>query len=768
MPEQNYAERLALDTVIYPVIGSSKATLIHSNYEVSLDDGSKRFIDFAILGASTRLAIEIDGYKYHAEGAIERSSFDDQLSRQNELILQGWKILRFSFDQIHSSPQSCQDQLRRMLISDADLHPNFSNIFEASQLQLEVLSALKESRVKGKTKGLVCLPTGTGKTILSALDAKDFEGRILFVVHNNHILKQAAAAYKKIFPLRSIGFINSEVRTRATDEDIVFANIGSLRELISLKEFEKDAFSYLVLDEFHHGAAASYQNLISYFTPKFTLGLTATPERTDGKSILKLLQNNLIFSIDLSKAIERGFLVPFSYYGLFDNIDYSNIRHNGYRYDVHDLEKALIIPKRNEAIYEIFSEHAQSKPTIAFCVSIDHAEKMAQFFNSKGIKSIAIHSQLTKKEKAARIALFEKKEVQVVCVRDLFNEGVDFPETQVVLFLRPTESKIIFMQQLGRGLRLAINKSNIIVLDFIGNYFGSSELPNLIRKSAGEINLDEKPLKPEYIYDNGCQIFFSKEVIEHLEIADFKVLDKNKIIQRVFSIFEKKKSPLNPLDLYLEFKEEFGSAIRSFGSFIRFCERMNSLEPNMVVIDPLFSSFDPENHIESDDYETFISDRGELIAQVFYKLLEKIELGIETGEKDIADLLHIREIIFGLFDPISSLCLIRNTIESYTSEQTLEAIEPGNNTKELLFFTNLAKNTFIRNSIAITNGLKNDFPYLRNLVNSTLQKNDKTAYINFAFKILEINSLCWLRDLYLLTNPDYLNASRKQMKQHTK
>lgn len=764
MPEQNYAEGLALEKVIYPVLGSSKATLVHSNYEVSLDDGSKRFIDFAIIGASTRLAIEIDGYKYHAEGAIDRASFDDQLDRQNELILQGWKVLRFSFDQIQSAPQLCQDQLRRMLISDANLHPNFSGIFEASKLQLEVLEALKKTRDSGRIKGLVCLPTGTGKTILSALDAKNFEGRILFVVHNNHILQQAAAAYRRIFPSKSIGFINSEVRTRATDEDIVFANIGSLRELTSLKEFEKDAFSYLVLDEFHHGAAASYQNLLNYFTPKFTLGLTATPERTDGKNILKLLQSNLIYSIDLSKAIERGFLVPFSYYALFDNVDYSSIRHNGYRYDVHDLEKALIIPKRNEAIYEVFKEHAQDKPSIAFCVSIEHSEKMASFFNSKGIKSVAIHSHLPKKEKALRISLFEKKEVQVVCVRDLFNEGVDFPETQVVLFLRPTESKIIFMQQLGRGLRLAINKCNITVLDFIGNYFGSSELPSLIRKSAGEINLDEKPLKPEYIYDNGCEVHFSKEVIEHLEIADFKVLDKNKIIQRVFSIFEKKKGSLNPLDLYLEFKEEFGSAIRSYGGFVRFCDRMNSLEPSMVVIDPLFSSFDPEEHIESDDYETFIADSGELIAQHLNRLVNSIELGIREDEDSIDELIALRKIIFKLFEPISSLCLLRNTIESYTTEVALEGIELEGDAKEFLFFTNLAKTTFTRNAIAISNGLKKDFPEMRQLVVTTLQRNDKTAFINFAFKILEINRLCWLRDLYALTNPDFLNTPRKQNK----
>ena len=762
MPEQNYAERLALDTVIYPVIGSSKAAMIHSNYEVSLDDGSRRFIDFAIIGASVRIAIEIDGYNYHAEGAIGRDAFDDQLSRQNELILLGWKILRFSFDQINTIPEVCQNQLRRLIISDSDLHPNFSITLEPSELQKEALVALNKTRELGKNKGLVCLPTGTGKTILSALDAKNFEGRILFVVHNNHILKQAAAAYKRVFPNKTVGFINSEENQKADKEDMVFANVSSLRDQATLSNFAVDDFTYLVLDEFHHGAANSYKNLLSYFKPKFTLGLTATPERTDGKSILQLLQNNLIYSISLSKAIERGFLVPFSYYGLFDNIDYSNIEHNGFRYDINDLEKALFIPRRNDAIFKVFQEHASDKPAIAFCVSIEHAEKMSEFFQVKGVSCVAIHSQLSKTDKAHRISQYERGEVQVVFVRDIFNEGVDFPDTQAVLFLRPTESKIIFLQQLGRGLRLAANKANIVVLDFIGNYFGSSEIPSLVRKMAGGFENSGEFSKPEYIFDNGCEVHFSKEVIEHLQVADFNALPKDKIISKIISIYDKKNGTLNPLDLYIGLKEEFGISIKSFGGYARLVDRMNTLLDDTIVMDSQFANFQPEKTVESDDYLFFISNIGNAIAKNLFVVVDEVYYGYKPDFLFVERLKVIRDNLFSLFAPLSSLCLIKNTVNSYASEVEFvnESISNKKKSFEDLFFKQLSEVSFARNSSAITNALKNELPKIANLVMQANVINDSYSYINFSSEILQISHLTWIRDFYEMTDPDRLDLTQ--------
>lgn len=761
MPKQNYAEKLALENIIYPVIGRSKATFIHANYELSLPGGSTRFIDFAIIGSNIRIAIEIDGYSYHAEGMIDRKAFDDQLSRQNEIVLLGWKILRFSFNQINNFPNICQDQLRRLLISDIELHPSFSKNLEPSQLQVEVLEKIENSRNSGSVKGLVCMPTGTGKTILSALDAKKVGGRTLFVAHNNHILKQAEIAYKKIFGCVSTGIINSEIQIKGRNEQIIFANIASIRTLEVLKEFKNNEFDYLVVDEFHHAAANSYQNFIKYFRPKFTLGLTATPERTDGKSILDLLDGNLICSISVSEAIERGFIVPFSYYGMFDNIDYANIHHNGYRYDINDLEKALLIPRRNDAILNIFKELVGDKLAIGFCVSIEHAEKMAEFFESNGIRSIAIHSNLNQQERYRRIALFERKMIQVVFVRDLFNEGVDFPDTQAILFLRPTESKMIFLQQLGRGLRLAPNKSNILVLDFIGNYFGSSEIPRLIRDTAGNQSDDGRLAKPEYVYDNGCQIVFSKEVIEHLEYADFKILDKVKTIERIVSLYERNNRPLNPLDLYLDLKEEFGLCIRTFGSYKNLTERLNTIEKDLVIIDMNFKGYDSEENLGHDDNFEFMVSQSMQISQGLMNIFKLIEKKSSTDISYVV--IHLNKIMNGLFKNIGSLCLLRSIVKSYAIGELSINLNPeldekaGLERQVNIFFARLSKASAIRNSYGICNNLKIKYPWIRQLVAHSLLKDNDYSYLDFASAIMDYEILYWIKDLYILTDPDILD-----------
>jgi superfamily II DNA or RNA helicase len=665
---------------------------------------------------------------------------------------------RYSFDQIRSMPERCQDQLRRMLVADADLHPNFRSTLEPSNLQLEVLEALEQSRIEGKNRGLVCLPTGTGKTILSALDAKRVGGRVLFIVHNNHILSQAEAAYKRVFGEVTTGIINSEAEKKGKDEQIIFANIASLRTPESLKKFKPDTFDYLVLDEFHHGAAQSYQCLIKHFKPKFTLGLTATPERTDGKSILCLLDNNAIYSISLSSAIERGFLVPFSYYGMLDNVDYSCIRHNGYRYNIDDLERALFIPKRNDAILKSFRELVEDKSAIAFCVSIDHAENMANLFNASGIKSIAIHSKLSRQDRASRIARYEAGEVQVVFVRDLFNEGVDFPHTQAVLFLRPTESKIIFLQQLGRGLRLSPQKTNIIVLDFIGNYFGSNEVPSLIKGIAGEKYIERRPSKPKYTYDNGCEVIFSKDVIEHLQFSDYELIDKSQVINKIVSFHQKLGRPLTPLDLYLSFREDFGRWIRAFGDYKNLTERINSIDPDEIVLDSYFDGFDPSSALGSDD-------SGDFILQKSFELMDNLKTTFSVLEKNSIDIIYtcdrIHRSISALLKCIAPLCLIENTIKSYAnSDISLQAYKITAKTAKKnvgMFFTRVAKISVLKNSYGISNALKVQYPIIKSLYEETKTHSEPQAYFNFAAVFMSQDVLSWIKDIHALCDANNLN-----------
>ena len=754
----NYAEFIALENVIKPLIGNKIEYFIHNNYQVDLEDGSKRYIDFAIISQNNRIAVEIDGYNFHAEGVISRSSFDDQLRRQNEIIISGWKIIRFSFDQIKNEPEKCIDQLRRIVISDSELHPNFSDILSPTKLQIEALDAIAKSREKGFTSGLVCLPTGTGKTILSALDSKNFTGRILFIAHTNHILNQAEKSFKRIYNNNiTTGFINSDVVEKSFDENIIFANINSIRSENNLKRLSKFDFDYIIIDEFHHGAAPSYSIIFQHFKPKFILALTATPDRTDGKDILKLVQNNLIYSISITSAIERGFLVPFTYYGLYDNIDYSKIIHNGFRYDITDLEKTLLIPKRNEAILANYKELVGNKITIAFCVSIRHAEEMSQYFNENGISSTSIHSSLPQIERLQRIKKFEKKEVQVVFVRDIFNEGVDFPDTNALLFLRPTESKIIFLQQLGRGLRLSPNKENILILDFIGNYKGSSEIPNLINTLAGGKIDKDRPLKPQFIYDNGCNIFFTKEVIEQIQLSEFKVENKSELIQEVMSLFYKLERSLTPFDLYVQFKSRFTLLISIFDGYSNLAERMNSINRNSIVVDQSVSYKELDDFASDNDYDdtSLIYDVGLDIIQDISQLFELISnpKNLNNNKK----VKNINDSILEIKRKLSFLCVVSNII-IYNSKNKKKNKNKNNinNKNEIVinktiesFFMHLSKNSPLKNSYATANYLKSFFVKSKiTFDNFELNKSDEIY--SFLSLLIDYEFINWLNEFSIL------------------
>lgn len=759
----NYAENLALKTVIEPVIQHSALARVHPNYPVELDNGSTRYIDFAIITDVSRIAIEIDGYSYHAEGVITSTQFNDQLYRQNELILQGWTILRFSFKQISEEPDKCMDQLRRVFVSDCQLHRNFdSHALEPSALQLEALTALKNARDNGERRGLVALPTGTGKTILSALDAKSLGGRVLFIVHSNDILRQAAAAYKKVFPNASVGFINSDHSEKGFEEDLIFANIASLRTAASYERFAREHFDYVVLDEFHHGAAPSYAGIVKYLKPRYMVGLTATPERTDRRDILALLDGNMVFGISVSAAIERGFLVPFTYFGLHDNVDYSTIKHNGFRYDLSDLERSLLIPSRDQAVIEKFLQHAEGRKSIGFCVSIKHAERMADVFQEAGIPSSAIHSGLPKIERLRRISLYEQGVTQCVFVRDLFNEGVDFPDTGALMFLRPTESRVIFLQQLGRGLRLSPSKTNVTVLDFIGNYVGAAEIPSLLGiVGTGNLNASQRT-KPQYVFDNGCRIFFSERAIENLSIPDYRVVDKVAYIEKLAMLRERIGHPLTPLDIYLEIGDSLGNLIRSMGSYEKLVERMNRVGSDDIVLSTDFKKFNPDDSLAESSSAGFLNSQSEqiltILSEIVAELIKANRVSATRYKLNYSDALHKK--LTSLLRLITPLCLVRATIAVHAADTPPRAPRQAENFQDLAnsIFQFLAKRSPNRHSFAISNFLKAEFNAVANL--SILKKSsgngDENRDIAILDKLMDRKMLRWLSDLHSLTSPESL------------
>lgn len=475
------SERLFVEEFLYPLLGS-KIEYIEPQRSFIDSTGKCRYIDFAYVGPKTRIALEVNGETYHAEGIIPNEMFDDNLFRQNEILHLGYRLLRFSYNQLQS-PQwrpIVQEELRDTfgtyapeLLTQYALNP--------TPLQHEVMEALDFYRgVRGWKKGVVVLPTGTGKTVLSAMDAKRHGGKVLFLVHRLDILKQSINAYKLVWPDVVYGILTGEAREHEHDCGVLFASKDTLRQPHELKQFDRAWFNYVVIDEVHHGQSPSYSEILSYFEPAFMLGMTATPDRTDRRDIFELFDYNKIFEISLQEVIERGYLVPYTYYGLKDNIDYSTIRYENQRYRIDDLERNLIIPERNEAVVAEYLEKGHGDKAIGFCVSIRHAERMAEVFRSHGISAAAIHSESSNRD--SLVSAFRNNELQVVFTVDLFNEGVDFPNVRVLLFLRPTESKTVFLQQLGRGLRAWLGKDRIRVLDFIGNYKRANQIRKYLSK----------------------------------------------------------------------------------------------------------------------------------------------------------------------------------------------------------------------------------------------------------------------------------------------
>lgn len=376
--------------------------------------------------------------------------------------------------------------------------------------QIEALEALNKTRKSGFKRGLVVLATGMGKTWLSAFDVKQIEAkRVLFVAHREEILIQAQSTYSQLLPLET-GYYSGKIKNY--EADCIFASVQTLGRPEHLAKFSKRHFDYIVIDEFHHASSPMYRNLLSHFEPQFLLGLTATPERTDQADILSLCDNNLVFERNLVQGIDQETLVPFHYYGIWDsNVNYQAIPWRNGRFDPVSLENKFATEKRAKHAIEHWQKYKQSK-TLAFCISKKHADFMAHTFNMNGINALSVHSESSVRRNEA-LTMLENGQVDVLFSVDLFNEGTDLPCIDTILFLRPSESKILFLQQLGRGLRLNEGKTHLVVLDFIGNHHSFLNKPfALFNESTakGVVNQLGDPNLPE-----GCFINID------LEVSDF-------------------------------------------------------------------------------------------------------------------------------------------------------------------------------------------------------------------------------------------------------
>jgi superfamily II DNA or RNA helicase/diadenosine tetraphosphate (Ap4A) HIT family hydrolase/HKD family nuclease len=353
-------------------------------------------------------------------------------------------------------------------------------------IQQEALAALQRSRSVGASAGLVVLATGLGKTWLSAFDSCDFE-RVLFVAHREEILSQAMLTFRRIRPREYLGHYSGD--EKHPDAKVIFASIQTLSRQSHLDRFPRDHFDYIVIDEFHHASAATYRRLLQHFSPRYLLGLTATPERSDGADLLELCGGNLVFRCDLAEGIRRGLLCPFDYFGVPDEVDYTNIPWRSRRFDEEQLTVAVATQSRAANALEQL-ERRGGRRTLAFCVSQRHADFMAAFFNSRGKRAVAVHSGPDSAPRTLSLERLQSGELDIVCAVDMFNEGVDLPDLDTVMMLRPTESKILWLQQFGRGLRKATAEKRLRVIDYIGNHRTFLLKPQtLFNLAAGDQNI---------------------------------------------------------------------------------------------------------------------------------------------------------------------------------------------------------------------------------------------------------------------------------------
>ncbi len=467
------------------------------------------------------------------------------------------------------------------------------NIYEPRGAQIEALYALNRTREEGFDKALVVASTGIGKTYLSAFDSKPYK-KILFLAHREEIILQAQTSFQNISPEKTTGLFYANQKD--TDNDIIFSIVNTLGkdEYLNDNYFPRDYFDYIVVDEFHHAVSSQYQKILNYFKPKFLLGLTATPERMDNKDVFSICDYNVVYELRLKEAINRGELVPFNYYGIYDEtVNYDNIEYKNGKYDDKSLESALQINKRADLILKHYKKY-NSKRALGFCTSKSHAEYMAKYFCEKGIEATAVYSgeqgEFAQQRREA-IKNLEQGKTKIIFSVDMFNEGLDVPSIDMVLFLRPTQSPTVFLQQLGRGLRRYKNKDKLIVLDFIGNYKKANLIPFLLSgKSFSKTELLSKHIV-EFEYPEDCHIDFDLNIIDIFKAQAERELSIKEILN---DEFRRIKNDLGHIpsraELFIYMDDQIYDNIRAnakinpFNDYLRYLESIDEIDAEEKIL----------------------------------------------------------------------------------------------------------------------------------------------------------------------------------------
>ncbi|KQC48002.1 DNA helicase [Geobacillus sp. Sah69] len=446
--------------------------------------------------------------------------------------------------------------------------------------QVEALQRLEATYEEGYDKAMVVMATGLGKTYLAAFFARRFS-RVLFIAHREEILRQAKRSFERVMPDRTGGLYDGN--QKEGNADMVFASIFTLSMKKHLHAFQPDSFDLIVVDEFHHAAASSYERVLRYFRPRFLLGITATPDRNDNKDVYALCDGNVAYRIDFIEAVRRGWLAPFRYYGIYDDIDYSQIKWLGNRYDEEQLLQAQLREEVAEKILRAWEQYKKTR-TLVFCSSVRQADFLSKYFQRHGYRTVSLHSKQRSISRKQAIAMLERRELDAIFTVDLFNEGVDIPSVDTLLFVRPTESLTVFTQQVGRGLRLYEGKDYCVIIDLIGNYRNADVKLRLFDTQRGETKKKARePVMPTV--PETCELHLDVQAIHLLEEMQKKRQPRK---ERLLADYRQLKQELGRRPTYLElhlhgrseaaeYKSEFGSYV----GFLYWADELSDLEKDV-------------------------------------------------------------------------------------------------------------------------------------------------------------------------------------------
>ena len=510
----------------------------------------------AYIGSSNLSSAALtDGLEWNMK-VTERDSFD--VIRKFAVTFESYWNDE-GFESFHPEDPECTDRLKTELgkiisFSDKPFHLQCS--IRPYPYQQEILDALQAEReVYGYRKNLLVGSTGVGKTVVAAFDYKRYlethpNARLLFVAHRKEILEQSLQKFREV--LNDFNFGDSYYAGQKPGQiQHLFMSIQSFHAADFWALTTPDFYDFIVVDEFHHAAAKSYQKLLEYYRPDVLLGLTATPERMDGKNILDWFDGRIAAELRLPEAIDRKLLCPFQYFGVTDDVDYSKLTWKG-QYDVSELEQIYTADtKRADLILKSVNEYITDIDDVkglGFCVSVAHAEYMSAYFNQHNIPSMALSARSADDIRDDAKNKLISGELRFIFVVDLYNEGVDIPELNTVLFLRPTESATIFLQQLGRGLRLHPGKDCLTVLDFVGQQNRKYNFEIKLRAMTGRTR---QPLR-HYVENGfsslprGCYIHLEKMAKEYV-LRNLKeyLFDKRSLIGRAATFESDTGLPLN-------------------------------------------------------------------------------------------------------------------------------------------------------------------------------------------------------------------------------